>query len=102
MHEDDARVLRGDFAHIFPPSLCVALKRTADAKNIPYASMVSNTIALTAMFSSTTWCKGLNGNLEPLIFHIRNIGPSGINKSGSFEYFIHIFHEVRGALVAFL
>ena len=87
MHEDDARVLRGDFTHIFPPSLCVALKRTADAKNIPYASMVSNTIALTAMFSSTTWCKGLNGNLEPLIFSIKNIRPSGINKSGFYENF---------------
>ena len=54
MHEEDAKIARGDFTSLFPLTLAVVLKRVADAKSIPYASMVSGMLALTCTFSCSS------------------------------------------------
>ena len=46
VHEDDARITRGDFTAIFPANLAAVLKRVADAKSIPYAAMISGMLML--------------------------------------------------------
>ena len=100
VHEDDARITRGDFTAIFPANLAAVLKRVADAKSIPYAAMISGMLMLACTFSYSSWCTGVAGNVEPLMLFSKNMGRSGINKTGACQYFEFIFKAVRRALVS--
>ena len=100
VHPDDERIEKGDYTGVVPGPLAIVLKRLADAKSIPYAAMISGFLALVCAFSPTAWCSGVHGNVEPLILFIKNMGASGINKTGATNYFNYLFNTVRKALVA--
>ena len=89
-----------DLAAAFPPNLSAVLKRVADAKCIPYRAMISGMIMLVCAFSPASWCSSVGGHNEPLVMYLKNLGLSGINKTGAMRFFEHIFFATRTALVA--
>ena len=90
-----------DIDAIFPPRLAAVLKKVADAKSIPYGAMISGMLALICAFSpAASWVSSIGGHFEPLIMNFKNVGNSGINKTGATRYFDFVFKTVRGALVS--
>ena len=89
-----------DLAAAFPTNLSAVLKRVADAKCIPYRAMISGMIMLVCAFSPASWCSSVGGHNEPLMMFLKNLGLSGINKTGAMRFFEHIFFATRTALVA--
>ena len=89
-----------DIDAIFPPRLAAVLKKVADAKSIPYGAMISGMLALICAFSPAPWVSSIGGHFEPLIMNFKNVGNSGINKTGATRYFDFVFKTVRGALVS--
>ena len=93
VHWDELSASSGDIDAFFPPKLAGILKRVADAKSIPYASLAAGMLLLTCVFSHASWTSGVAGQIEPLILHLKNVGLSGINKTGCFNYVNYIFHR---------
>jgi len=89
-----------DLDAFFPPKLVRVMKRTADAKSIPLASLATTMLLLAATFSPSSWANGVGGHIEPLILHLKAMGDSGINKSGGTKLFDYLFKMVRNALVS--
>ena len=81
----------GDIDAISPPRLAVVLKKVADAKSIPYGAMISGMLALICAFSPAPWVSSIGGHFEPLIMNFKNVGNSGINKTGATRYFDFVF-----------
>ena len=80
-----------DLAAAFPPNLSAVLKRVADAKCIPYRAMISGMIMLVCAFSPASWCSSVGGHSEPVVMYLKNLGLSGINKTGAMRFFEHFF-----------
>ena len=80
-----------DIDATFPPWLAAVLKKVADAKSIPYSAMISGMLALICAFSPSSWVSSKGGHFEPLIMNFKNVGNSGINKTGATRYFDFVF-----------
>ena len=94
VHWDELSASSSDLDAFFPP------KRVADAKSIPCALLAAGVLLLTCVYSHASWTSGVAGQIEPLVLYLKNMGLSGINKTGCFNYVNYLFHKIRDALVS--
>jgi hypothetical protein len=78
-----------NYDSLFPKQLADVMRRVADAKCIPHGALMSGMLFLVSAFSRGTWIT-FEGHVEPLMLSLRNLGASGINKTGAYKYVLQI------------
>ena len=86
-----------DCDSLFPKQLADVMRRVADAKCIPHGALMSGVLFLVSAFSRGTWI-AWEDHVEPLMLSLRNLGASGINKTGAYKLILHISNSVSAAL----
>ena len=86
-----------DYDSLFSKQLADVMRRVADAKCIPHGALMSGVLFLASAFSRGTWIT-FEDHVEPLMLSLRNLGASGINKTGAYKYVLQILNAVSAAL----
>ena len=90
-----------DLAKFFPTNLAERCHRYANSFSVPIASMVSMMCTLVSALGTTTYVASPgDGQVTPTAENFLNVGPSGINKTGSFDMLLHVLSQTEEVLRA--